>query len=89
MARVRDELVATKREKEKVEKTKATVSKLKKSTSSAEAAAVPSVPEEKYCKLEGDYDNALQEIEVSCVHAYPSFCVFQAMNIYCRHFDSN
>lgn len=67
MSRVRDELVMVKREKEKLEKPKAIVGKLKRSTGGAERLAVTSVPEGKYCKLEADYDNALQEIKVCCL----------------------
>ena len=58
MFKVREELEKTKKEKAKLERAKSTLTGL---------AERKIVPEEKYCKLEADYDQALQKIAVSCL----------------------
>ena len=61
MFKVREELEKTKKEKTKLERAKSTTKLLKG------LAETKVVPEEKYCKVEADYDQALQKIAVSCL----------------------
>ena len=58
MFKVREELEKTKKEKAKLERAKSTTKMLKETKV---------VPEERYCKLEADYNQALQMIGVSCL----------------------
>ena len=64
---MRKELEKTKKEKDKLKKVKSTTGNLKALGSSFEAETIP---KEKYCKLEADYDQALQKIGVSCLHVH-------------------
>ena len=83
MLKVREELEKTKKEKAKLERAKSTTKMLKG------LAETKVVPEEKYCKLEADYDQALQKIAVSCFcsHQHRAYHIHQHVPQLSRQLD--